>query len=281
MSIIFISFADDKMAFSLERIGKQAKKLQIFDQIILYTPDQLPDYIKDSPLMQYKRGGGYWSWKPAIIYETLQQYEEGTIVVYTDAGCSLFQSSDWNDYFSYLKNVDTLCFQYKDEMPEWEKFGQTSTKIKYWTKESTISYFAQLLADESYGDRYNKIWGGAIICKGRNNAFIKKWLDITIKQPNLIIDPTEEELKDSKNKELAYHKHDQSIITPLAHYFNTSVLILQEKAETSTEGAIIASRVRAQNKKEYLKLVLKDKMRSLLGKGLYNTIKARIKKVVR
>ena len=67
MKVKFISYADGNMTYSLRRIGRQARRLGIFDEVILYTPDMLPAYIRQSPLMQYPRGGGYWSWKPAII----------------------------------------------------------------------------------------------------------------------------------------------------------------------------------------------------------------------
>ena len=46
MRKIFISYADDNMRYSLKRIGKQAKRLGIFDEIILYTPDMMPAYVK-------------------------------------------------------------------------------------------------------------------------------------------------------------------------------------------------------------------------------------------
>ena len=88
MSVKFISYADDRMSYSLQRIGRQAKRLGIFDEVILYTPDMLPDELKKSPLMQYSRGGGYWSWKPAILNETLQRADDGDIVIYVDAGCT-------------------------------------------------------------------------------------------------------------------------------------------------------------------------------------------------
>lgn len=274
MSVIFISYADNRMAYSLKRIGKQARKLGIFDEVLLYTPATLPHYITSSPLMQYERGGGYWAWKPAIIWNTLQKYEDGTVVIYADAGCSLYKSEDWNLYFSLLKQYHTICFEYKDQMPEWEQFGQTSTKIKYWTKKKTQLYFNNIL-NANYGEKYNKILGGVIFCSGRENEFIKQWLDITLHQPELIIDPTEEELQ-TEYDFLVDHKHDQSVITPLAH-IHSGVIILEEKAETAVHAAIVASRIRAQDYKQYLKLMFKLKMRSLLGSDLYNNVKRKLK----
>ena len=41
---VFISYANEAMAFSLRRIGRQARRLGIFDEVILYTPSDVPDY---------------------------------------------------------------------------------------------------------------------------------------------------------------------------------------------------------------------------------------------
>lgn len=276
MSKVFISYADANMAYSLKRIGRQARKLGFFDKVILYTPDLLPAYIKASALMQHTKGGGYWAWKPAIIWETLQKYGDGTIVVYADAGCSLYPSNDWNTYDHFLQRFDTVCFEYKDVMPEWEVFGQTSTKIKYWTKKATLDYFKGLLNDDFYGERFNKIWGGFLLCKGKDNAFIQHWLKITLARPMLVMDPSENENLEG-NRELAYHKHDQSIITPLAHYYSDKVKVLVEKSETEKIAAVIGSRVRAKNFKAYFILMAKLTLRRILGDGTFNGLKRRFK----
>lgn len=63
MKKVFVAYANDKMAYALERIGKQANALGIFDEVILYRPEMLPDYVRNSVLMQYSYGGGYWPWK--------------------------------------------------------------------------------------------------------------------------------------------------------------------------------------------------------------------------
>lgn len=112
MKKVFIAYGDEMMKYSLKRIARQAQKIGLFDEIILWTPEKLPDYIKQSPLIYNKRGGGYWVWKPIIIYETLQRYEEGTYVVYIDAGCTLKKGAKWHLLLRLLENYDTICFQY-------------------------------------------------------------------------------------------------------------------------------------------------------------------------
>lgn len=76
---VFISYANEAMAYSLKRIGRQARRLGIFDEVILYTPADVPAYVRESPLFACPRGAGYWCWKPALIQETLQRNEEGQL----------------------------------------------------------------------------------------------------------------------------------------------------------------------------------------------------------
>lgn len=84
--------------------------------------------------MRHSYGGGYWAWKPCIIKEILSKYDDNTIVCYADAGCTLKKGIEWTLYFELMKDYDMICFKYRDEYPQWEKFGSTSTKIKHWGK---------------------------------------------------------------------------------------------------------------------------------------------------
>ncbi|MGN5953808.1 hypothetical protein ACP6L2_04245 [Sphingobacterium lactis] len=276
MKKIFISYADENMAYSLRRIGKQAKSLKMFDDIILWRPNDLPSYIRESELMQFKRGGGYWAWKPVIIAETLKRYSEDCMVVYCDAGCSLQKSDDWNRYFNLIKEKDTICFEYNDTMEVWSKFGQTSSKIKYWTKGLTINFFNNLLQDENYSEKYNKIWGGLMICKGLNNNFINKWLELTLKYPELVMDNHEKDA-DYKNSELSFHKHDQSLITPLAHFYSDEVMILPKNFDTINQAAVLPTRYRARTFKDGILIDFKSAMRRIFGNNLIGKIKSILK----
>lgn len=275
---IFISYADENMAYSLKRIGRQARKTGRFDEVCLFTPGQLPEYITRSPLMKHKRGGGYWAWKPVVIWETLQKYDEGDFVVYVDAGCSLRDTREWEEYFSYLADYDTVCFQYRELMPSWEQFGQSSTKVRFWSKKTVLEYFERVLNEPAYGDIYNMIWGGCIFCKGKNNRFIKHWLDIVLEKPELIIDPSPQEYeKDFING--GFHTHDQAVITPLAHLYQKEVLVLDEKAETTMHSAITGTRIRAKNFKHYQILMLKRRIRGFVGDSFLDGLKMKLKKI--
>ena len=71
--VIFITYGDEIYRDSRARIRKMAEDTGIFDEILVYTPADLPDEVKNHELMQYKRGGGYWFWKPYVILKTLQE----------------------------------------------------------------------------------------------------------------------------------------------------------------------------------------------------------------
>lgn len=268
---VFISYANEAMAFSLRRIGRQARRLGIFDEVILYTPSDVPDYVRESPLFACERGAGYWCWKPALIYETLQRFEEGTVVVYVDAGCTLRRSPQWAEYLARMQDYDTICFQYADNQPQWKKWGSGSSRIKYWSKAATLDFIEEYFNDPQVGE-LNQIMGGVLFMKGRENRLLKTWKDLIFSRPDLIIDPTPEEMS-RQRPYFAGHRHDQTLLTPLA-VNDPKALVLPEISEAYRRNSFVwASRVRARNLREYLVVQTKHYLRIWLGDELFEALK--------
>ena len=273
--VIFISYANEVMAYSLKRIGRQARRLRIFDEIILYTPADVPAYVKDSVLFSYARGGGYWCWKPALIHETLQRYEEGAIVVYVDAGCTLRKSPAWGEYLKQMETYDTICFQYAESQPQWERWGARSSRIKHWTKKKTLDFVKDYFHNPDAGELC-QIMGGVLFMRGKDNSVLKVWNDLIFRRPDLILDPTPEELED-QYPGFAGHRHDQSILTPLAAS-DPHTLVLPEVSEAYRPDSFVwASRVRARNVREYIPIQIKHYLRIWLGNGLFERLKRVVK----
>ncbi len=267
MKRICIAYADAAMAYSLKRIGRQARRLSLFDEVILYTPNDLSEEILSHPLMKYKTGGGYWLWKPWLIQKTLREHAPGDIVVYIDAGSTLRRSSEWEHLFGMMNHYDTLCFQYAETVPEFARWGNTCTKIQYWTKKSALLFLDNYLQDTSYRNNC-KIMGGLLFMKNPDNSLLRQWLDISLNHPELIIDPTEEELKD-QDPGFAYHKHEQSFLTALAFYDKTVCMIPETYERYRPNTFAWASRCRAANFWEYLPWAIKMKLRHLLGDRIF------------
>ena len=254
---ILITYGDNNFKESLIRIKKQAKSVGIFDKIITYTPKDLPTYIKSSPLFAFKRGGGYWVWKPYIIYKTLLSCNINDVVYYVDAGCTLnANSNEWQTFQKLTDEYNAIFFQYRDSFnyPGWELAcsdpNNNSVKIKHWIKPSTTSYFTHYCGSKEYLES-NKIMGGFCIIKKTPKLIrtIEEWYKITLFHPELIIDPFGLELSKIP-KTLNLHRHDQAILTPLIFHYKKSdnILVLDETSESQKDkAAVSADRYRVGN----------------------------------
>ena len=275
MKTIFISYANEAMAWSLKRIGRQARRLGIFDEVILYTPADLPQYVKDCPLMEAKRGAGYWCWKPALIQETLNKYEDGSVVVYVDAGCTLRKSSTWNMMLRLMDRYDSIVFQYDAVQPQWEQFGSSSSANFHWTKRATLEFLDGYLKDSHYRTN-SQVWGGVLLMKNKENSLLKQWRHLVFTYPQLIADPDAEERNHQHDGFIA-HRHDQSILSALTSK-EPQTLILPEISERYTPDAFIyASRIRAKNARQGRVIIFKQYLRQLLGDTFFERIRKTLK----
>lgn len=230
----FISYGDHNYQASLERIRKEAETLHLFDNIILYSDKSLPEPFR-SYTCQYKRGGGYWMWKPYIIYYTLQQMEEGDILVYADAGCTLLPHSDWNSYFNRLKQKEAIFFLAEGKSNRWCK----KDVFKHFTPHCSVWKYA------------NQIQATSMIIKKRgDNEIITRWYKTALYHPNLFTDVAKEN-HSSEASSFREHRHDQSVLTAcictsrqLRNY-----CFLPEKMEKRYKNgqAILASRISVHN----------------------------------
>ena len=245
MANIFISYGDNRYKESLNRIARQAKSVGIFDKVIKYTPKDLPNFITSSPLFAFSRGGGYWCWKPYIIYYTLQNCEEGDVVYYVDAGCTLNKSSEeWSQFQNYLKSYNSIFFQYREGIDYGKGFGGRDVAIKNWTKPEVITYF-QNFVDIDFLD-YAKRLGGFMIFKKTSQLplILDQWYKITLFRPELVMDPLRME-HTQPEETIPIHRHDQSILTPLVYHYRNqdNALVLPETAESRIGNpAVLATR---------------------------------------
>lgn len=253
MEKIFISYGDNSFKVSLDRILRQAKQSKLFDRIIGFTPKDLPEYIRSSPLFAIKTGGGCWSWKPYIIYHTLQNCSIGDVVYYADAGCSLDPTSpEWSDFQSYVQSFSAIFFQYRSNFnyPGWEKYYPCSaphtrpSAIEHWIKPSLSQYFLQFISPDFLS--FDKIMAGFMIFKKTDHiiSILEQWYQITLFHPELVTAPLGSEMSHLPNSFFT-HRFDQSVLTPLVYHFKEkdNVLVLPETAESRFgQPAVLATR---------------------------------------
>lgn len=120
--LLAISYADEKWKPAQKYNLKCALKYGA-DKIIGYGPECLDKKFreKNKELLSYKRGGGYWVWKPYIILEALSKLEDGDFLFYSDSGLALIQPL--SNFIEAMEESgqDVMCFAVADLERRWSK----------------------------------------------------------------------------------------------------------------------------------------------------------------
>lgn len=240
----FITYGSYKFTSSAKQVIKEAKQLNTFSSFRRYSRKDLPQQILSSPLFFYKRGDGYWLWKPFVILDYLKVMPEGDFLVYSDSGSILKPSEKWESYFDLLKEKDLLLFQYKNDFNYgWEVAGPrytSNTRIKIWAKKELLHHFGNY--DIASIREKTKILAGLIFIKNspESRKIISDWLETMLFFPELVIDPL---LHEEPNQDdcFAFHRHDQSVLSIVARIYEQKnmVTIIDEEFEFEEEGQIL------------------------------------------
>lgn len=271
MKKVFVAYGSGSYLNSLRRIGREARKLHLFHKVILYRESDLPSFIKSSPLMAYKRGGGYWVWKPYIIWKTMQQYPDA-IVVYADCGCTLQTNmEEWERWFRLLETYDSVAFRYRlDYDYPWQPMVQRETIDAVWTKKALVDYFDPLLGGCEW-IMSGQVWSGLVL-SCRNCKAVRMWMDITLMHPELVIDCFGNEIV-GQGPAFFEHRHDQSIWSAVCSYWervdDNTVKVLEETAESDSKAAVLATRIH-DVPREPLKTRVIRAIKQTVGDKAYN-----------
>lgn len=252
--ISFITYGNDAFKQSKERIVNEAKDMGCFNgKIKAYGPDDLSKEFVDkvAAVISMPRGGGYWIWKPYIIYDMLNQLNDNDILVYADSGCSLQKSAinRFNEYINMISpetEYSVLGMRLRAHNRDGS-LKNISLKQKIWTTNKIFEYF-HINSDSDIANK-EQIIAGVIVCRKSPDslAIFKKWLNVAEKQPDLFSDKYNE-ISKKQNNEFRENRHDQSIysiILQIAPY-NKSVKIINEEIEdvVNNDMFFIASRRR-------------------------------------
>lgn len=197
----FITYGDEFFKKSRERLRKEVLDMGGFDSVEVFDQDIKEDeeYAKhlSNPIFKEtsdaRRGGGYWMWKPYLIWKKLQEIEDGDFLVYADAGCSVRRPERLTDMFEFLVKNDYLTVQMR--YPE-----------KVWTKKKVLKFFNV----EENEDVISKgqFQGGvhAIRKTEKSMKIYKRWWEVCSENPELVNDD-----KDDEEGYFRDNRHDQSI----------------------------------------------------------------------
>lgn len=248
MNKIFITYGNTNYQQSKQRIIKEANSLDIFDKVIAYGPEDLSEKIINDPLFKYGKGGGYWIWKSYIIKKTLQTMNDGDILIYADAGCSLLQSNQWDKYFSDLKKHSILVFKINCLNYQYIKSKVVNEFKRTNGKKWHYSY---------------QVAGGILFFRKDkfSTLFVDEWCNCCTEDFILDVPPQDIILED---KRFIEHRHDQAVLTALIYkYLHTNNIKLRwNDFEAKRKGqAIRATRISDTGKRSSEK---ENKLKNLI-----------------
>ena len=238
MSIHFITFANTDSNFSTERISFEARKMNIFDSIKVYNENDFDDNFIQSNgkyIQEYKKGYGYWSWKPYIIKKELEKINDGDVIVYADCGCMFV-------YQNILELKKWINIAHNSESGILTPCAGPYLEHE-WTRMDLYDYVNKTYNKNGDNIFENTIQIGAGILVINKNAksvnFINDWYDVMTTHFKLCTDDKSSIPNHPKFKE---NRHDQSVFSLLAKIYKIELIKSENGILNKNISPIIATR---------------------------------------
>jgi hypothetical protein len=196
-NVVLCCYADNKYKTFQDRLVQQNEKDRQFDSVHAYNREWLETtdfYKQNKELLDQERGGGYWAWKPYIIFESLQKLEEGDLLLYLDSA----------DLF--VGNIREFLIRELSE--KYMILTEGWNVQKDWTKRDC---FVEMDCDgPEYWDAF-QVEAGVIAMRNcsKTRKIIKEWMEWCCK-PGVVNDDAS---KTPNFDTFVDHRHDQSILT--------------------------------------------------------------------
>ena len=206
MKVIGVTFATEDFAWSAEVARHSALTVGGMHQFLVYTPKHIQDFcdLHPSLFQTDNRGFGFWSWKPEVILKALRDVAaDGDVVVYVDAGVNF--TSDIRPYIDVVSEMDALLFH----------VGECDAKGYLQTRYCKTDAFYEMGTTPGVFEGVRQI--GANLQMYRKTpasvGFVSRLRDHCVD-----VRCVDDICRDHANPtDYVDHRHDQSVLTILAH----------------------------------------------------------------
>jgi len=185
----------DRLLASLEKHSPEMEK------ILFHKKEIDPDFLeKHKTVFEHSRGGGYWIWKPYILYETLKHLEMGEEVLYMDSKYEILEPM-----IEWLSAKPDLCV--------WKNRPNGDTWLmKQWCKMDVIRKYNMF--DKVFQEDAEDCWAGMIFVRKTEKtlSYLEEWLSMC-NDENITDSPSEE----PNASTFIEHRHDQSLLSIVLH----------------------------------------------------------------
>lgn len=204
MRVIVVSFGTPDWAGSLEALRHSALRHGA-DEVWLYGPDDVASFFaRNAHLDRTARGHGHWAWKPWVIADALKRADADDLVVWCDAGMVITAS---------LRPLARGGFVTLPVLGGWpvENYGN-----REWTKPSALRRLDPngTATDETQVNAAFQAYRVGPFAA----AFVDAWLQACL-LPGVIDDSSAGPEDDAFFAAGKRHRHDQSVLSLLAHTF--------------------------------------------------------------
>lgn len=232
-NIFLCSFASPDLFISKRRFLKQAKSMNFYKSIKVYSFDDLLENTKkkinEYLLLKERRGYGFWIWKPEIILDALINIPDGSILQYSDLGCHINAAGlqRLKEYQNICTQKNMITFQYYEPKNKKKDLIYPDYLEYKYTKSDLMNFFN--LNDKSIHMNSPQIISGSLFIKKNkeNIEFIKNWLKIFDNMS--LIDNSSSVMKN--HVEFIEHRHDQSALSLLCKLNNIFSLSAYDHCE--------------------------------------------------
>ena len=234
--ILLFAFASLDLKRSADRLKKQSKESNYYDEIKIFNPfdfdEKMKKKLKDIVYQRNNRGYGYWFWKPLFLKKIMKKLNTGDIIHYVDIGCHIQnKNSKFYNYLDILidNNRWILPFQYyseKNELKNQISFPKRE-EFKY-TKSNLLAYFGFL--NNKNITNTPQFWAGSFFLAKKVQAmnFLDEWINIFEKRMDLI-DDSKSNIENLKG--FIENRHDQSVFSLLCKKYNINSLSAYDECE--------------------------------------------------
>ncbi|MCM5528543.1 hypothetical protein [Parasegetibacter sp. NRK P23] len=166
-----------------------------------------PFFKQFEHILAQPRGLGYWLWKPYIILETLEQLNDGDVLIYSDCGIEIIED---------LSPLVEICAAKQPVV----LFANGNLLNAAWTKRDCFvrmnadapAYWLAIQCDASF----------ALFRKGSDSVkFVQEWLNYASNESILTDIPNSSGKRNLPG--FIEHRHDQSILSILAKKYGYSL----------------------------------------------------------
>jgi hypothetical protein len=209
VKLTLVSYADARFGATQKSLCDSARACG-FDAVRAAGPaDLAADFVRENAkILSAPRGAGFWLWKPWIIRDALRKAAPGEVVLYCDAGRSPYYDFDRRpERLAARTLASSWVMTIGPAQPVHGPAGR-------WTKRDCFALMDADTPEMAARPMIQATWS-LWTPHARAFAFLDQWLAYC-RDPRCLTDMANTEGR-SDHAGFVEHRHDQSILTLLAH----------------------------------------------------------------